>query len=64
MTTSPLRRTQITVVDRMRFLFRESCAAAELFFKTKRNPPKMRLAQDENCRKMQSRVYRSGKPRR
>jgi hypothetical protein len=68
MTTSPLRRTQITVVERMRLRARsgswESCAAAELFFKTKRNPPEMRLEQGKNCRKMQTRVYRSGKPRR
>jgi hypothetical protein len=49
MTTWPLRRTQITVVERMRFRFRsgswEFCAAAELFFKTKPTLRKMHLPQ-------------------
>jgi hypothetical protein len=45
MTTWPLRRTQITVVERMRFLEADrpgpGCAALWLWFKTKTKPPEI-----------------------
>jgi hypothetical protein len=50
---------QITVVDRMRARFWESCATLELFFETKEKPPEFARPAGRNSFKTQSRVYRS-----
>jgi hypothetical protein len=58
MTTWPLRRTQMTVVERIR----ERCATVELVSKAKKTPPETGRPAGRNSFKMQTQVYRSGKP--
>src|ERR1035437_7850976 len=67
MTTSPLRRTQITVVERMRSRDWprdwESGAGPGFLRKAMKKPLKTRHLAVQNHFKMQSRVYRSARAR-